>query len=105
MERAVLTTNSAFPSGDFGTWAACERALPHVLVGANWIEQEQMTFPAAENLLFRTGCYLRERGKYVESEPLSQRALTIIEQQLGPFNLEATAVLATLAELYKAQGK
>jgi tetratricopeptide (TPR) repeat protein len=77
----------------------------HALLCATWIEQEQMTFPEAARLLNQAGYYLNERARYVEAEPLYQRALAICEQQLGPDHPDTATSLNNLAGLYQDQGK
>ena len=47
----------------------------------------------------------RAQGRFKEAEPLSQRALTIREQQLGTSHPNIATSLNNLAELYRAQGK
>ncbi len=47
----------------------------------------------------------RAQGKYVEAEPLYQRALAISENSLGPEHPHVATSLNNLAELYRAQGK
>src|SRR5205823_1550516 len=47
----------------------------------------------------------RERGKYVEAEPLYLQALRIWEQALSSNHLNAAYPLTGLADLYCEQGK
>ena len=74
-KRAMLAVNAAFPEVEHQTWPQCDRLLPHALLCAELIAQEQMIFPEATRLLNQTGTYLYERARYVEAEPLFQRAL------------------------------
>jgi tetratricopeptide (TPR) repeat protein len=104
-QRDVRAVNAAFPEVEFETWPQCERLLPHALLCATWIEQEQMTFPEASRLLNQTGDYLKERARYAEAEPLYQRALSIREQQLGALHPNTAFSLNNLALLYDDQGK
>jgi tetratricopeptide (TPR) repeat protein len=105
MERVVLLANSAFPSGDFATWIACERLLSHVLIGADWIKQEHMVFPEAMRLLNQAGYYLEKRAQYDEAEPLYLRARTICERQMGAEHPNFATILNNIALLYSDQGK
>jgi tetratricopeptide (TPR) repeat protein len=43
----------------------------------------------------------RAQGKYVQAEPLYQRALTICEQQLGPDHPDTATIQENYAELLK----
>src|SRR6266487_2081486 len=104
-ERAVQAVKAGFPAVEHQTWPLCDRLLPHALLCAGLIEQEQMTFPDAARLLNQTGYYLNERARYVEAEPLYQRALAIREQQLGPDHPDTAGSLNNLAGLYHNQGK
>jgi tetratricopeptide (TPR) repeat protein len=105
-ERVVLSVNAAFPDDvEYATWAQCERLLPHALICAMLIEQEQFNYLEAARLLHQVGEYLYYRGRYAEAEPLSQRALAIREHQLGPDDRDTARSLNNLAELYYNQGK
>ncbi len=104
-EHAVRAVNSAFPSVKYETWPECERLLPHARVCAELIKQWGMAFREAAQLLNQAGWYLRDRGQYVEAQPLYQQALTIRERILGPEHDEVASSLTNLAELYHNQGK
>jgi tetratricopeptide (TPR) repeat protein len=47
----------------------------------------------------------RAQGRLTEAEPLYQRALTIVEQALGPQHPQVAVGLNNLAGLYHAQGR
>jgi tetratricopeptide (TPR) repeat protein len=104
-ERAVRIINQVFPSGEFETWAQCDRLLPHALACAAWIEQYHLSLSEATHLLNRIGHYLSERARYSEAEPLWKRALEISEQQSGLLHPDTATSLNNLAELYRQQGK
>jgi tetratricopeptide (TPR) repeat protein len=104
-ERAVRAVNAAFPKVEHQTRPQCDRLLPHALVCAKLIAQEQMNAPEAARLLNQTGYYLKERARYMEAEPLYLRALAIREQQLGAQHPDTATTLNNLALLYQDQGK
>jgi Tetratricopeptide repeat len=104
-ERAVRAVNAAFPEVEHQTWPQCDQLLPHALLCAELIAQEQMTFPEATRLLNQTGYYLKERARYTEAEPLYQRALAIREQQLGAQHPDTATSLNDLANLYQTQDR
>jgi tetratricopeptide (TPR) repeat protein len=64
-----------------------------------------MNIPEAARLLNQIGYYLNERARYMEAEPLYQRALSIRKQQLGPEHPSTATSLSSLAVLYHNQGK
>jgi DNA-binding SARP family transcriptional activator/tetratricopeptide (TPR) repeat protein len=77
-ETAVAAVEAAFPSGEFATWKACQRLLPHaraVLSGAD----ERPAFGPAARLANRCGCYLARRAAFNEAESLLRLGLTIAE--------------------------
>jgi hypothetical protein len=47
----------------------------------------------------------KRQGKYVEAEPLYQRALSIYEQQLGRDHLDTQTVRENYATLLRALGR
>ncbi len=105
MQRAVHAVEAAYPGSDFANWLTLERLLPHAFVCATWIEQAWIETFEAAHLLNNVGFYLKQRGRYVEAEPLYQRALTIFEQQLGLEHPNTATSLNNLAILYVDQGK
>lgn len=103
--RVIQAVNLAFPLAEQSTWPQCERLLPHTLLLAQDVEQQQIISEDAGNLLHKTATYLHDRARYSEAEPLYQHALHIWEQQLRPPPNEMTRSLNGLAEIYREQGK
>jgi tetratricopeptide (TPR) repeat protein len=104
-ERAVRALELAFPDTHFSTWSVCERFLPQVHACANLIDQWAFGFLEAGQLLQRAGVYLSERGRYVDAEPLFERARTIREKALGPDDPDVAWSLYNLGVVYHAQGR
>ncbi len=105
-QRAVQAVNASSPDvQDIKQWDACERWLPHALVCAAWIEQEAIGTTEAARLLNHAGYYLKDHARYVEAEPLYQRALAIREQQVGAQHPQTATSLNNLAGLYQDQGR
>lgn len=104
-ERAVRATNYVFPEGEFATWERCQRCLPQAQACAVLIEQYNLAFPEAGQLLNKAGWYLVGRALYTLAEPLLQRALTISEQALGPDHPDTASTLKNLAVLAFYQGR
>jgi tetratricopeptide (TPR) repeat protein len=103
--HVVALVNQAFPDVEFTSWPQCERCLPHALLCAQWIEQEQIVTPTAMRLLDQLGYYLSVRGHYSEAEAFLRQALSIREQQLGPEHVDTATSLYHLAFLYRLAGK
>ncbi len=104
-ERVVQAVNATFPEVEHRVWPLCDHLLPHALLCATWIEQQQITLPAATHLLNQAGVYLYERARYQEAKALYARALSIREQQLGPEHLDVAESLNNLGVLSYVQGK
>src|SRR6266571_3245145 len=84
-ERTIRAINHALPDvTDVALWPQCERYLPHALACANLISQYTLVSPQAAQLLIQIAYYLHAHGLYPQAEPLSQRALAIVEKLLGP---------------------
>ena len=103
-ERALRAVNRAFPSGEFSTWAVCERLLPQAYACAELIKQWSFGFPEAARLLNDVGLYLEERARYTDVEPLFERALAIREKALGVEHPNVARSLSSLSGLYNSQG-
>ena len=101
MQSVVALINHAFLDVEFASWPQCEHCLPHALLCAQWIKQEQIVTPEAMRLLDQLGYYLTLRGRYSEAEPFLLQALSIHEQQLGPEHIDTATSLHHLALLYR----
>ncbi|HZR44312.1 MAG TPA: tetratricopeptide repeat protein, partial [Ktedonobacteraceae bacterium] len=105
-QRAVRAVSAACPeTQDMTQWDAYEQWLPHALMCATWIKQEQVISHAAVCVLHEAGYYLYTRARYTEAEPLLVHALAINEQLLGPDHPGTAQSLHTLALLYRFQGR
>lgn len=102
-ERSVRVVSRAFPEVEFATWSTCREYLPHALAGAELIEQWDMQFPEAAQLLERAGSYLLDLAQYAQVEILYRRAVSIREQIQGQDHLDTARALHLLALLYAAQ--
>ncbi len=104
-ERAVRAVNQAFPEVDYATWLQCQHYMPQVQACAALIDQWDMTFPEATELLMQAGDYLDESAQYAQAEPLYQCALAIREKMEGPEHPNTASTLHALAVLYWSQGQ
>jgi transcriptional regulator with XRE-family HTH domain len=98
--------NVLFPAEkDVSSWNQCERLLVHVLQCINRMESWEKADEDLATLLFKTGQYLVERGRYTEAKPLLERAIWIWEQLLGSEHIKVAPSLAALGKLYFQQGR
>ncbi|HEU5376344.1 MAG TPA: FxSxx-COOH system tetratricopeptide repeat protein, partial [Ktedonobacteraceae bacterium] len=106
--QAISALDAVLPEMPAGTeftlWNQCERLLPHALLCLHRAEA------MAESLMFasladKVARYLRERAWYTEAQPLTQHALRIREQVLGPEHPQVADSLITLANLCWQQGE
>jgi tetratricopeptide (TPR) repeat protein len=104
-ERTVRAVNAAFPQVSFDSWQRCERCLPHAEACAVLIDKYHFSFPQAIRLLHQAGCFLRDRGLYMQAEPLLLQAFKLYEQGAGSAHPDTARSLNDLAWLYYLQGK
>lgn len=104
-KRVILMINAAFPTVDFATWPDCERLLAQALICVSLIEQAGSHLPEASELLQKAGCYLLERGRLTEAEPLLKQAIALGEQYYGPDHPLLLPLLKSQEELFWRQGK
>lgn len=103
-ERVLRAVNATLPQVDFVTWGESERCLPHALVCIARLEQETAALPEATDLLFKTGSYLLERGRYGEAEPLLTQAVASGEAQHGTDHPLLIPFLVGLGTLWHKRG-
>ncbi len=107
-ERVIKMLSAAFSFehiNEVGNWPYCERVLPHALVGTFLSQQYDFIFPEVPRLLLDVAIYLYDRGRYTESEPLVQHALSAYQRVRGHEHINVADSLNVLANLYLAQAK
>ncbi len=104
-ERCVQAINCAFPDVAFAHWPQCQRLISQVHACFTLIEKQNLASPEAARLLNQAGWYLRERALFAQAELLTQRALIISEQVLGPNHLDTATTLNNLALLAFSQAR
>ena len=103
-ERVLRVVNATMPQGDFETWPESERSLPHALLCVARLEQEGASLPEAAELLYKTGSYLLERGRYLEAEPLLVQAVASCETHHGADHPLLVPFLVRLGALWHKRG-
>ncbi len=104
LKRVIAALNAAFPEADPHTWGQCERLLPHVLAVATAIPESAEDWELAEALQ-KAACYLCDRSRYEQAEPLFQRALRIGQRVWEPEHPQVASTLCDLAYLYYELGQ
>lgn len=103
-ERVIRASDAAFPSVSFATWGQCERCLPHALACVPLIDEVTSSMPEAEDLLYKVGSYLLERGRFREAESYLSRAMALGVTRHGRDHPALIPLLTRLGELYWRQG-
>lgn len=107
---AVRLLWAAFPEDDVRAWPASARLLPHVLAATEHASALDADGALAADLLNKAAGYLWRRAELGQARQLSERALTLLEAQLGPDHLDVAlhlnnlgSVLSDLGELSAAR--
>ena len=105
-EQIVKMVNRVFPDpANTATWPLCQKYLPQAQMAASLLEQWNMAFPEAMQMLHKVGNYLCKRARYKEAEPILTRVLAIRTNILGLEHLDVTSSIDSLASLYYARGQ
>jgi hypothetical protein len=100
-ELTVQAVHRAFPSAEPVIWQDCQRYFPHVQTCAVLIEQWNLVFPEAAQLLHRMGCRLHEHKHHALNEPLFIQALSIWQKAMESDQLDLARVLENYATLLR----
>lgn len=105
-ERVVRAMARSFPSQiDLNSWQFCQRLLAQALNCAQLVEQWNLQFPEAAQLLNQSAYYLRDRARYREAESLYLQASALWESLKEPDQAAVAQVAYNLGRLYFDQGK
>jgi uncharacterized protein with NRDE domain len=102
--KALEIANYLFPSGEFETWTACKRYLPHALKASSWkraVKYEEH----ARGLLARVGMYYLYQGRSDEAEKLEIDVLELSKSVLGEKHPDTIRAMANLASTWWQQGR
>jgi len=102
-EFSISAAQAIFPTVEYATWPQCDRVISHARSALENLAPGKE--PAnAPDLVRRCAIYLWARGAYAESERYCQRALTLLENRLGPDDPQVGRALNNLAVLYMELG-
>jgi tetratricopeptide (TPR) repeat protein len=99
--RIIAALDAVFPEVWYSDWKQGERLVQHALLCLHAAEDSLVV----ASLALKVALYLRARGQYTEVKSLTQRALQIREQLLGPEHLDVADALSALAVLCVEQGQ
>jgi hypothetical protein len=98
--KALEIANYLFPSGEFETWTACKRYLPHALKALSWkraVKYEEH----ATGLRARMGLYYFYQGRSDEAEKLQMDVLELQKKMLGDKHPDAITAMDNLSVMQK----
>ncbi|GHO90221.1 tetratricopeptide repeat protein [Reticulibacter mediterranei] len=107
-ERVVCAVNHLFPRQfreNVSSWPQCLRYLEQAQACAQLIQQHQLQFVQAADLLDRAGTYLYIRASFPQAEALCQQALHLREELLGAQHPETASSFHHLGCIYYEHGK
>jgi tetratricopeptide (TPR) repeat protein len=105
VEQVARVMNTVFPWPHFPTWAQCQRYLLQAQTVAKLIEQRNVRFAEAAQLLLRMGEYLIQRGMYHEAEGVLLQAKALEETLVDVDHPILIRILNTLPWVYHFQGR
>jgi tetratricopeptide (TPR) repeat protein len=97
-ESAIQAVSRMFPDGEPASWSLCQRYLPHARVCIQLIEQWQIDFDDAIQLLNKIGYYLYNRAQYSEAQVCYEQALALVPKEARD-RVEAP-ILSNLGDLH-----
>ena len=105
-EQAVCVLSRCFPYAHAVAMSSqCQQLYIQAEACIHLIRCWDLISPQAGQLLNHVGVYLRERGEYIQAEPLLNQAREIHIRALGQDHLTVAQSLDDLAALYGFQGR
>ena len=98
-EQHIRAGLAAYQRGDY------EEAVGQINAALKEAEDFGEQDPRLAMTLNNLGFLYKVQGRYGEAEPLSQRALAIVEKALGPEHPHVAASVNNLAELYQDRAR
>ncbi|KAF2180317.1 hypothetical protein K469DRAFT_715560 [Zopfia rhizophila CBS 207.26] len=96
---------TAFPNGQYGTWAACQQLLPHARKVLSYPSDNEQVIINRARVADNTAWYLRHMGEYAAAEGMSRSAMKARETILGPEHLDTLTSINKLGSVLERQGK
>jgi tetratricopeptide (TPR) repeat protein len=105
-QEAVRLALAAFPAdaGDARAWPSCARLLAHALAAADHASRLAADPEATASLLNRVASYLWWRAELGQARQLFERALAVLEAQLGSDHPDVAISLSNLGNVLRGLG-
>ena len=107
-QRITLALARVIPRAidvDFANWELCGTLLPHGERVARLLGKGSLGFRDAGKLLASLGEYLRQRGRFVEAEPLLRQGVAMRERLAPEGDLELAEGINYLGDLLLERGQ
>jgi tetratricopeptide (TPR) repeat protein len=102
---ATFTIGKLYPnSTDYNTWEQCEELLRHAETAAEYAAAANVALDAAGYLYNQTGLYLKGRAQYSAARQNYERAVAIVERDLGKEHPEVATRYNNLGRLLQDMG-
>jgi len=75
--------NSAFPSGEYETWATCQPLYPHVKMALELKPKGREAVLTHAALMFRSAWYAYRKGTYADAESMATQSVESRTKELG----------------------
>jgi len=104
-KESLRVMELTFPSGEHGTWAACQMLLPHSRMILAFFSNNENEVLYRAKVAHRTAYYLLLKGELTAAEEMAGVAVDGMEKVLGPGHIDTLSCINDLALLLREQGK
>ncbi|KAF7519720.1 hypothetical protein PCG10_009763, partial [Penicillium crustosum] len=101
---ALQIVASLFPDSSPKTWRKCEKYVTHAMELGKWAEVCERGREVSD-LLTQVSGYFYDCGRWIDKQPVDERAYELRQQVLGEEHPDTIQSLANLASTYHAQGR
>ncbi|KAF2730992.1 hypothetical protein EJ04DRAFT_443952, partial [Polyplosphaeria fusca] len=99
VQKSIAMLETAFPSGDHGTWEGCQLLLPHSREVMGHKTEEWVSMLTRARTAVRIGWYLLLRGEYQVAEGVLWTSAEVREEMLGADHLDTLTSVSSLADV------
>jgi tetratricopeptide (TPR) repeat protein len=104
-QRFILLMAQELPNGQYKNWGKCQQLLPHIEPLFNSEPAAREALKAWAQVLINAAWYLRMQGSYSIAQEIAAKALTAMEEALGPDDQQTLLSVVVLALVLQGQGK
>ncbi|OAL56144.1 putative kinesin [Pyrenochaeta sp. DS3sAY3a] len=104
-QQFVSSLHAAFPTGEYGNWAACQALYAHAKAAVGQQPEDELSIVEWATVLYRAAWFAERTGNIGDAEMLATKAMKARKKVLGQEHEDTVRSVAMVGLAYKLGGR